>query len=190
MLREQEGWRSRAQTYLDDPSLLRSIVADGCDRARHAAQETMRDVREGDGARLHLMWLRRRAAPAPAAADERAPDRARRRRAADTAPRRRRPWVLRFAARVPPGSRFSTSPAVGPPCSPVRRAGLPRRRGRHRRRGRRDARRPCPASASCRPTSKAGRGRYGAGSSTPSSSPTTCTGAVCALARRWPRAAC
>jgi tryptophanyl-tRNA synthetase len=49
MLREQEGWRERAQPYLDDPSLLRSIVADGCDRARAAAQETMRDVREAMG---------------------------------------------------------------------------------------------------------------------------------------------
>jgi tryptophanyl-tRNA synthetase len=49
MLQEQEGWRARAQPYLDDPSLLRSIVADGCDRARHTAQETMRDVRESMG---------------------------------------------------------------------------------------------------------------------------------------------
>jgi tryptophanyl-tRNA synthetase len=49
MLREQEPWRQRAQPYLDDPSLLRSIVADGCDRARRVAQETMRDVREAMG---------------------------------------------------------------------------------------------------------------------------------------------
>src|SRR5882672_6878501 len=49
MLREQEPWRERAQPYLDDPSLLRSIVADGCDRARQVAQETMRDVRESMG---------------------------------------------------------------------------------------------------------------------------------------------
>jgi tryptophanyl-tRNA synthetase len=49
MLREQEPWRQRAQPYLDDPSLLRSIVADGCDRARRIAQETMRDVREAMG---------------------------------------------------------------------------------------------------------------------------------------------
>ncbi len=49
MLREQEIWRERAQPYLDDPTLLRSIVADGCDRARHAAQDTMRDVREAMG---------------------------------------------------------------------------------------------------------------------------------------------
>ncbi len=49
MLAEQESWHARAQPYLDDPSLLRSIVADGCDRARHAARETMRDVRESMG---------------------------------------------------------------------------------------------------------------------------------------------
>ena len=39
----------RAQRYLDDPSLLRSIIADGCDKARKVAQETMRDVREALG---------------------------------------------------------------------------------------------------------------------------------------------
>jgi tryptophanyl-tRNA synthetase len=46
MLREQQGWRERAQPYLDDPPLLRAIVADGCDRARKVAQETMHDVRD------------------------------------------------------------------------------------------------------------------------------------------------
>jgi len=49
MVREQEPWKQRAQPYLDDPSLLRSIVADGCDRARNSAQETMREVREAMG---------------------------------------------------------------------------------------------------------------------------------------------
>jgi tryptophanyl-tRNA synthetase len=49
MIAEQEPWRARAQPYLDDPSLLRSIVADGCERARVVAQETMRDVREAMG---------------------------------------------------------------------------------------------------------------------------------------------
>jgi tryptophanyl-tRNA synthetase len=49
LLAEQAPWRERAQPYLDDPSLLRSIVADGCDRARKVAQETMRDVREAMG---------------------------------------------------------------------------------------------------------------------------------------------
>ena len=49
MLREQQPWRERAQRYLDDPSLLRSIVADGCDRARATAQDTMREVRDAMG---------------------------------------------------------------------------------------------------------------------------------------------
>jgi tryptophanyl-tRNA synthetase len=49
ILAEQGPIRERAQVYLDDPTLLRNIVADGCDRARKAAQETMRDVREAMG---------------------------------------------------------------------------------------------------------------------------------------------
>jgi len=49
ILREQEVLNERAQPYLDDPSLLRSIIADGCGRARRLAQETMRDVREAMG---------------------------------------------------------------------------------------------------------------------------------------------
>jgi len=49
VLREQEPIRERAQPYLDDPTLLRNIVADGCDKARKAAQETMRDVRDAMG---------------------------------------------------------------------------------------------------------------------------------------------
>ncbi len=49
VLKEQEGMRERAQPYLDDPSLVRSIVADGCDKARKLAQETMREVRDAMG---------------------------------------------------------------------------------------------------------------------------------------------
>ena len=49
ILKEQEPMRERAQQYLDDPSLVRAIVADGCDQARKNAQETMRDVREEMG---------------------------------------------------------------------------------------------------------------------------------------------
>jgi tryptophanyl-tRNA synthetase len=49
ILKEQEPMRERAQQYLDDPSLVRAIVADGCDQARRYAQETMRDVREEMG---------------------------------------------------------------------------------------------------------------------------------------------
>ena len=47
--REQDGIRERAQRYLDDPTLVRNIVADGCERARKLAEETMRDVREAMG---------------------------------------------------------------------------------------------------------------------------------------------
>ena len=49
VLHEQQEFHERAQPYLDDPSLLRNIIADGCDRARKLAQETMRDVREAMG---------------------------------------------------------------------------------------------------------------------------------------------
>ena len=49
ILLEQQPMFERAQRYLDDPSLLRSIIADGCDKARKVAQETMRDVREAMG---------------------------------------------------------------------------------------------------------------------------------------------
>ena len=46
VLKEQEPMRERAQQYLDDPSLVRAIIADGCDKARKLAADTMRDVRE------------------------------------------------------------------------------------------------------------------------------------------------
>jgi tryptophanyl-tRNA synthetase len=46
VLAEQTPMRERAQKYLDDPTLVRSIVADGCDKARELARETMREVRE------------------------------------------------------------------------------------------------------------------------------------------------
>ncbi|MDB5840764.1 MAG: tryptophan--tRNA ligase, partial [Herminiimonas sp.] len=46
IIAEQQPMHERAQQYLDDPTLVRAIVADGCDKARKLAQETMRDVRE------------------------------------------------------------------------------------------------------------------------------------------------
>ena len=49
ILQEQQPMLERAQPYLDDPSLVRAIVADGCDKARKLAQDTMRDVREAMG---------------------------------------------------------------------------------------------------------------------------------------------
>ena len=49
VLHEQEPMRERAQLYLDDPTLVRNIIADGCENARKLAAETMRDVREAMG---------------------------------------------------------------------------------------------------------------------------------------------
>ncbi|MEO5699421.1 MAG: tryptophan--tRNA ligase [Casimicrobiaceae bacterium] len=49
VIREQQPIRERAQRYLDDPALVRNIVADGCERARKLAEETMRDVRGAMG---------------------------------------------------------------------------------------------------------------------------------------------
>ncbi len=49
VLKEQEPMRERAQIYLDDPTLVRNIIADGCEKARKMAQDTMRDVREAMG---------------------------------------------------------------------------------------------------------------------------------------------
>ena len=49
ILKEQAPMRERAQRYLDDPSLVRAIIADGNEKARELARETMRDVREAMG---------------------------------------------------------------------------------------------------------------------------------------------
>jgi len=49
IIAEQRPLHERAQKYLDDPSLVRAIVADGCERARKLAEETMRDVRDAMG---------------------------------------------------------------------------------------------------------------------------------------------
>ena len=49
IIAEQHPLHERAQKYLDDPSLVRAIVADGCERARKLAEETMRDVRDAMG---------------------------------------------------------------------------------------------------------------------------------------------
>jgi tryptophanyl-tRNA synthetase len=46
ILEEQKPMRERAQRYLDDPTLVRSIIADGCEKARKQAQETLREVRQ------------------------------------------------------------------------------------------------------------------------------------------------
>jgi tryptophanyl-tRNA synthetase len=49
VLKEQEPMRERARMYEEDPQLVKNIIADGCEKARKLAQETMRDVREAIG---------------------------------------------------------------------------------------------------------------------------------------------
>jgi len=49
ILAEQAEMRERAQPYVENPSLVRNVVADGCEQARKLAQATMRDVREAMG---------------------------------------------------------------------------------------------------------------------------------------------
>lgn len=53
ILKEQAPMRERAQMYLDDPVLVKNIIADGCEKARELARETMRDVRESMGLEYH-----------------------------------------------------------------------------------------------------------------------------------------
>jgi len=49
ILREQQPMLERAQPYLDNPGLVRDILADGCDKARAVAQQTMQTVRDAMG---------------------------------------------------------------------------------------------------------------------------------------------
>jgi tryptophanyl-tRNA synthetase len=49
MLAELSPMQERAERFREDPDSVRNIVADGCERARDQARETMRDVREAMG---------------------------------------------------------------------------------------------------------------------------------------------
>jgi len=49
VLEEQKPMRERAEKYVADPTLVRSIIADGCEKARKLAQETLREVRQAMG---------------------------------------------------------------------------------------------------------------------------------------------
>ena len=49
VLAELKPIRERAERYLEDPTLVRNIVADGAEKADRVAQETMRDVRQAMG---------------------------------------------------------------------------------------------------------------------------------------------
>ncbi len=41
--------RERSMQFEDDPSLVRNIIQDGCEKASDLANDTMRDVREAMG---------------------------------------------------------------------------------------------------------------------------------------------
>ena len=45
VLAELAPLRARAQRYVEDPALVKSIIADGCEKAQQRAEETMREVR-------------------------------------------------------------------------------------------------------------------------------------------------
>ena len=51
VLAEQAPIRERALEYAEQPEVVRSIVADGCDQARDVARETIEEVREAMGLR-------------------------------------------------------------------------------------------------------------------------------------------
>jgi len=46
VLAELKPMRERAQRFVEDPTLVKSIIADGCEKAQKRAEETMRDVRD------------------------------------------------------------------------------------------------------------------------------------------------
>jgi tryptophanyl-tRNA synthetase len=46
VLAELKPIQERAAQYAEDPTLVKNIVADGCEKARKMARETMREVRE------------------------------------------------------------------------------------------------------------------------------------------------
>ncbi|MEI6737989.1 MAG: tryptophan--tRNA ligase, partial [Pseudomonadota bacterium] len=46
---ELRPMRERAAPFEEDPTLIKNILADGCEKARDIAEETMRDVRGAMG---------------------------------------------------------------------------------------------------------------------------------------------
>ncbi len=49
IVEELKPMRERAQPYEEDPTLVKNILADGCEKAQASAEETMRDVRDAMG---------------------------------------------------------------------------------------------------------------------------------------------
>ncbi len=49
IIKELKPMRERAAPFEEDPTLVKNIIADGCEKARDTAEETMRDVRDAMG---------------------------------------------------------------------------------------------------------------------------------------------
>jgi len=49
VLKELAPIQERARALTEDPDTVKNIIADGCEKARELARETMRDVRESMG---------------------------------------------------------------------------------------------------------------------------------------------
>ncbi len=49
MLVEQQPMRERARQYEENPDLVKTIVAEGCEKARSIAKATMEEVRSAMG---------------------------------------------------------------------------------------------------------------------------------------------
>ena len=49
ILQEQRQMHDNARQYTDDPTLVRNIIADGCERARDTAEDTLEEVRASVG---------------------------------------------------------------------------------------------------------------------------------------------
>jgi tryptophanyl-tRNA synthetase len=49
VLKELEPMRERAQTFIEDPKLVRNIINEGNEAARDVARDTLEEVREAMG---------------------------------------------------------------------------------------------------------------------------------------------
>jgi tryptophanyl-tRNA synthetase len=49
IVEEVTGMRQRAQEYEDNPDLVRGIIAEGCEKAREVAGQTLDDVKQAMG---------------------------------------------------------------------------------------------------------------------------------------------
>lgn len=47
--KELKPMQEKANHYIESPDLVKSVVAEGCEKARKVARDTMREVREAMG---------------------------------------------------------------------------------------------------------------------------------------------